>query len=216
MALLEKLPRAASRLAPWGLVGLVLIACGSDGNASSRGGSGGAAQTESADNGGAVAGGETRLGEMLDQIDQVQESAADRAAAGESAEQEARGGADGASAGDKKRVSYIPGAQPVEIAEYAVAGETTVFDFYSEFCGPCRQISPFLERLDKARGDLSVVKVDINRPGVRGIDWGSPVARQYRLQSVPHFKIYGPDRKLMSEGEPAYRQIVGWIQQLEG
>ncbi len=142
---------------------------------------------------------------MLDEIEAAQKKQAARAtgvAEPKTAHKEAHG-----------NVAF--GAE-VDIREYVVPGAYTVFDFYSEFCGPCRKISPFLDKLDQSRSDLSVVRVDINRPGVRGIDWASPVARQYRLESVPHFKIFGPDGNLMAEGEQAYRQVIGWIQKLEG
>ena len=47
------------------------------------------------------------------------------------------------------------------------------------------------------------MKIDITRPDVKGIDWKSPVARQYDLHFIPQFKVFGPDGKLVSEGEPA-------------
>jgi len=53
-----------------------------------------------------------------------------------------------------------------------------------------RAIAPKLAELHKSRDDIAVVKVDINRPGVKGIDWSSPVAQQYKLHSIPHFKIF--------------------------
>ncbi len=56
-----------------------------------------------------------------------------------------------------------------------------------------------------------MVKVDINRPGVKGIDWQSPVARQFSLESIPHFKVYGPDGKLQAEGDSAYEMVLGWL-----
>ncbi len=102
------------------------------------------------------------------------------------------------------------GAQ-ITLADYLVPGKTTVFDFYSEYCPPCRAISPKLEKLHAERADLAVVKVDINRAGVKGIDWQSPVARQYDLHSIPHFKIFGPDGKLQSEGDAAYETVLGWV-----
>ena len=58
-----------------------------------------------------------------------------------------------------------------------------------------------------------VVKVDINRPDVRGIDWGSPVAKQYGMQSIPHFKVFGPDGKLQAEGKPARELVTGWFEE---
>ena len=107
---------------------------------------------------------------------------------------------------------HISHGQTVTLADYLVPGKTTVFDFFSEYCPPCRAISPKLEKLHAERADIAVVKVDINRPGVKGIDWQSPVARQYDLHSIPHFKIFGPDGKLVSEGDPAYDTVLHWVQ----
>ncbi len=107
--------------------------------------------------------------------------------------------------------AHISKGQTVTLADYLVPGKITVFDFYSEFCPPCRAISPRLVKLHQTRDDIAVVKVDINRPGVRGIDWQSPVARQYSLESVPHFKVFGPDGKLQAEGDPAYEMVLGWL-----
>jgi len=106
---------------------------------------------------------------------------------------------------------HISHGQNITLSDYLVPGKTTVFDFYSEYCPPCRAISPKLEKLHAERADIAVVKVDINRPGVKGIDWQSPVARQYDLQSIPHFKIFGPDGKLKAEGDPAYETVLGWV-----
>jgi thiol-disulfide isomerase/thioredoxin len=107
---------------------------------------------------------------------------------------------------------HISHGQTVTLADYLVPGKTTVFDFYSEFCGPCRAISPKLEKLHADRADLVVVKVDINRPGIKGIDWQSPVARQFDLQSIPHFKIFTPEGKLKAEGDEAYNTVLSWVQ----
>ena len=97
--------------------------------------------------------------------------------------------------------NHTKGAQPAQIsqgeeinlADYVVPGKTTIFDFSSEFCGPCRTYTEPLAQLHAKRADLAVVRVDINRPNVRGIDWKSPVAREFQLESIPHFMVYGPD-----------------------
>lgn len=106
------------------------------------------------------------------------------------------------------RVSF---GQEVSLAALVVPGKTTVFDFTSPYCGSCRAIAPKLEKLHAERADIAVVKVDINRPDVKGIDWKSPVARQYDLQSIPHFKIYGPDGRLVVEGDEARKMVNNWI-----
>jgi thiol-disulfide isomerase/thioredoxin len=97
---------------------------------------------------------------------------------------------------------HVAKGSPVNLADYLIPGKTVVFDFYSDYCGPCVQVAPALEELHKKRADVVVVKVDINRPGIKGIDWKSPVAQQYKLNSIPHFKVYGPDGKLKAEDGP--------------
>ncbi|MCX6954083.1 MAG: thioredoxin domain-containing protein [Verrucomicrobia bacterium] len=101
--------------------------------------------------------------------------------------------------------------EKVNLADYLIPGKTTVFDFTSEYCPPCKAIAPSLEKLHAKRADVVVVAVDINRPGVRGIDWKSPVAQQYGLHSIPHFKVYGPDGKMIAEdkqGDAKARAMV--------
>lgn len=107
-----------------------------------------------------------------------------------------------ASADKPAKPQHVSMGKEVKLADYLVPGKTVVFDFYSEYCGPCKAVAPQLEALHAKRADLVVVKIDINRPGIKGIDWRSPVAAQYKLRSIPHFKVYGPDGKLRAEDGP--------------
>ncbi len=81
-----------------------------------------------------------------------------------------------------------PGME-LDLTPYVVAGKLTLFDFYSEFCGPCLQLAPQLEQLTRDFPAVVVRTIDINRPGVRGIDWQSPLAKQYTLTSIPHLVL---------------------------
>lgn len=110
--------------------------------------------------------------------------------------------------------SSQPGER-IDLQELLVPGKTTIFDFYSEFCGPCRKISPRLERLDELNDDIAVVKIDINRKNVRGIDWNSPVARQYNLRSIPYFIIYDSSGQQSHEGSSAWRQVYEYLKERE-
>lgn len=115
--------------------------------------------------------------------------------------------------------AHISMGEPVNLADYVVPGKTTLFDFTSKYCGPCQAYNEPLAKLHAQRADIAVVKVDINRPDVKGIDWKSPVAQQFKLQSIPHFKVYGPDGKLVAEdklvfgpdGKPASRDSAGRV-----
>jgi thiol-disulfide isomerase/thioredoxin len=89
--------------------------------------------------------------------------------------------------------------EEIALADYLVPGKITVFDFTSKFCPPCRGYDEPLKELHAKRDDLAIVQVDINRPDVRGIDWQSPVARQYDLHSIPHFKVYSAAGQLVAE-----------------
>ncbi|MGQ9730423.1 MAG: TlpA family protein disulfide reductase [Candidatus Zipacnadales bacterium] len=107
-----------------------------------------------------------------------------------------------------RRISH--GAE-VELAEYVVKGKHTIFDFYSDGCPPCRELAPKLEALAERREDICLVVVDINRPGKRGIDWDSPVARQYQLESIPHLRIYGPEGEEIARGDEARSRVERWL-----
>lgn len=108
--------------------------------------------------------------------------------------------------------AHVSQGKEINLADYLVPGKTTVFDFSSKYCGPCQAYNEPLVQLHAQRADIAVVKVDINRPETKGIDWKSPVAQQFKLQSIPHFKVYGPDGKLIAEdvagGPSPARKIV--------
>ncbi len=118
-------------------------------------------------------------------------------------------------AGAADKAQRIAFGEEVDINDYLVPGKTVVFDFTSKFCPPCEAIAPLLRDLDAKRDDLVVVEVDINREGVNGIDWDSPVTAQYGIESVPNFKVYGPDGKLTAENDEAYELVTGWIQEAQ-
>lgn len=126
--------------------------------------------------------------------------------------------ADSASAQSTERHRLInqntPG-QTIDIAKFVVPGKINIFDFYSKYCPPCMRIGPMLEKLAEKRTDIVVNKVDINRPNVEGIDWQSPLARQYKLESIPHFVLYDANGKKIAEGENAAQKVIAMLQEIE-
>ena len=116
--------------------------------------------------------------------------------------------AEASGSGSVQTISY---GEEVELSEYAAEGKTTIFDFYSDGCGPCKVYAPKLEALAEKRDDINLVVVDINRSGSGGIDWDSPVARQYSISSIPHLKVFGPDGKELAQGDEARAMVDGWM-----
>jgi len=88
------------------------------------------------------------------------------------------------------------------IHDALVPGKYTIFDFYADWCAPCRALDPELRRLASKRPDIAVRKVDI-------VDWESAVVRQYGVTALPHMKIYDPKGTLLGEGDDAYRVLQG-------
>jgi thioredoxin 1 len=89
----------------------------------------------------------------------------------------------------KPDIETIAHGERVNILRHLADGKVTVVDFYAQWCGPCRSIAPILEDIAKHDADVAVRKVDIVR-------WGSPVASQYDVDSIPRLQIYDRQGKL--------------------
>jgi thiol-disulfide isomerase/thioredoxin len=106
--------------------------------------------------------------------------------------------------------------EPINLQPYIVAGRYTVFDFASQYCPPCREATVHFKMLaQKYPNHYAFRRIDINRPGVVGIDWASPLAQQYALQSIPHLVIYGPNKRLVAEGETAEKWMDKDLRRLQ-
>lgn len=82
------------------------------------------------------------------------------------------------------------------IKEYEFVNEVkdglVLIDFYAEWCGPCKMLSPVLEQINKEHKDVKVVKVNI--------DDSRSIASYYQIQSIPTLV-------LLKDGEFIQRMI---------
>ena len=85
------------------------------------------------------------------------------------------------------------GGKKVKMKNLLVPGKVTVVDFYADWCMPCRKMAPKLEKIAKSDGDVYLRKVDI-------VNWGTPVANQHDINSIPYVCVY--NRKGSRVGKP--------------
>ena len=57
-----------------------------------------------------------------------------------------------------------------------------VVDFWAPWCGPCRVVSPILEEINNERGDLRVVKLNV--------DENQEIAVRYEILSIPTMILF--------------------------
>ncbi len=89
-----------------------------------------------------------------------------------------------------QEVEVIGHGSQVDIARYLSPGNVTIVDFYADWCGPCKQISPFLEQMAKTDPEIALRKIDI-------VNWTTPVVKQYNVHSIPQINIYDRAGKLV-------------------
>jgi len=78
------------------------------------------------------------------------------------------------------------GADLASLDGSVVAGKVTIFDFYADWCGPCRRVDEHVFALLAKRGDVAYRKLDIG-------SWDTPLAKHYLhdVPSLPYVVVYG-------------------------
>ena len=64
----------------------------------------------------------------------------------------------------------------------AIASGTALVDFYADWCGPCRMVSPIVDEIAEERGDVTVGKVNV--------DDENGLAMKYGVMSIPTLIVF--------------------------
>lgn len=79
-----------------------------------------------------------------------------------------------------KLIEYTPGYK--EDFSLIIKKGTVVVDFYAPWCGPCKRLTPQIERLAEKYPQVTFVKVNI--------DANEKLKNQYKIGGVPTVHVY--------------------------
>jgi thiol-disulfide isomerase/thioredoxin len=102
----------------------------------------------------------------------------------------------------------------LDINSLACAGKVTVVDFSSDYCAPCVELAMFLIQTSKSYPErYAIRRVNINRPGFNGIDYQSPVSKQYNIRDLPLIVVY-ENKVKVAEGSAARQWLIEDIKKM--
>ena len=64
----------------------------------------------------------------------------------------------------------------------AIQNGTALVDFYADWCGPCRMVSPIVDEIAEERRDITIGKVNV--------DDENGLAMKYGVMSIPTLIIF--------------------------
>ncbi|MBN2738385.1 MAG: thioredoxin [Spirochaetales bacterium] len=79
-------------------------------------------------------------------------------------------------------------------------------DFHALWCGPCKAISPIVQRLAKElSGTILTIKIDIDKKPA--------IAQSYGIQAVPTLALFFQGKLLSKlQGAQSYENIKNWVE----
>lgn len=106
-----------------------------------------------------------------------------------------------------QQVKVISHGAQVDINQHLVLGNVTVVDFYADWCGPCKQLSPSLDQMARTDPEIALRKIDI-------VNWNTAVARQFNVHSIPQVNVYNRSGRLVGSVRGAdFEQVKSYVSQ---
>lgn len=87
-----------------------------------------------------------------------------------------------------------------------IANGLVLVDFFANWCGPCKMLSPILEEISEENPNLTIIKVDV--------DEVYELAAKFGVQSIPSLFLF-KDGKLIANklGYQNKNQLLAFINQ---
>lgn len=79
-------------------------------------------------------------------------------------------------------MSSVISVPETDFAAAISTGKPTLVDFWAAWCGPCKQLSPIVDKIAEEHPEYTIVKVDIEA--------APEVAAQFSITSIPRVIVY--------------------------
>ena len=89
-------------------------------------------------------------------------------------------------------------------AEVLASEKTVLVDFYADWCGPCRMVSPIVDQIAEEHPEYKVVKVNV--------DDDSALAIRFGIMTIPSLFVFkGGEIAAQSVGAKTKAQILAML-----
>ncbi len=91
-------------------------------------------------------------------------------------------------------------------SEVLTSKKKVLLDFYADWCGPCRMVSPIVDEIAEERADIKVGKINV--------DEQPELASQFQVMSIPMLAVV-KDGKLVNQavGARPKAQILAMLEE---
>lgn len=82
--------------------------------------------------------------------------------------------------------------------------KTVLIDFYADWCGPCKMLSPIIDEIAEENTDIKVVKVNV--------DDSQDLAMKYQVMSIPTLVVIKDGKEInRSVGLRDKQEVINMI-----